>query len=270
VRRFALHAILIGWTLVSVLPVLWMLSASVQSTEQIYSGVSFVPETWEFDNYRRAWQDAEFDRYMGNSVLYTVTITSAVVLFASMAAYAFARLRFPAKNVIYSVLLAFIFVPMPAAFIPLYVILVRLGLVDTRLGYILPMINAHLPVAIFLLRRFFESLPREVEEAALVDGAGRIRIYAQIALPLAKPAIATITILTVLGVWNEFTLALIVFTDNSLMPLQVGLQVFQGTYFSQYGLMMAAIAITTVPVIVVYLCFQRFIIRGVMAGAVKQ
>lgn len=263
------HVLLIVWALISLVPVLWMISASFQTDQQIYAGVRFWPESWNFDNYVNAWREAEFGKYVWNSVLYTFVVTTVVVFLAAIASYAFARLRFPAKNFVYGTILAFIFLPVPAAFIPLYVILVQLGLVNTRIGYMLPLINGSLPVAIFLLRRFFEAIPREVEESAMVDGASRFRVFWQIAVPLAAPVLATIAVITAMGIWNEFTLALVVFSDTELMPLQVGLQTFQGTYFSRYGLMMAALTISSLPMIIIYLSFQRFIIRGVMAGAVK-
>lgn len=263
------HAALICWAAISLLPVVYMLAASVQSAQEIYSGVHLWPHQWRLDNYARAWREASFGRYLANSVIYTAATTFGVLLVGTSAAYAFARLRFPAKNLIYSAVLVFLFIPIPGAFIPLYVVLVRLHLVDTRIGYVLPLINASLPVAVFILRRFFAELPREIEEAALVDGAGRFAVYWRIALPLARPAIATVAIFTILGSWNEFVLALTVFSDANLMPLQVGLQNFQGTFFSQYGLMMAALSITTVPIVIAYLAFQRFIIQGIMAGAVK-
>ncbi|MFG3690246.1 carbohydrate ABC transporter permease [Micromonospora sp. NPDC047740] len=257
------------WAAASLLPVVYMLSASMQSTQEIYAGVRLLPASWHWENYTQAWRQASFGTYLGNSVLYTATATIGVLLVSSCAAYAFSRLRFPGRNLIYSTLLVFLFIPVPGAFIPLYVVLVRLGLVDTRLGYILPLVNSCLPVAVFILRRFFDELPREIEEAAQVDGAGRLSVYWRIALPLARPAIATVAILTILSCWNEFVLALVVFSDAGKMPLQVGLQTFQGTYFANYGLMMAALSITTVPVVLAYLAFQRFIIRGIMAGAVK-
>lgn len=267
--RVLLHVGLSIWAIVSIFPVVYMLLASVQSTQQIYAGVQLIPDGINWSNYTRAWGEATFGVYLANSVLYTTTVTAMVLLLGTAGAYAFARLRFPGKNVLYYLILVFLFVPIPGQFIPLYVVLVRLGLADTRIGYILPMINASLPPAIFILRRFFDGLPREIEEAAMVDGASRFRIYRSIALPMAKPAIAVVSVLTVLSVWNEFVLALIVFSDQKLMPLQVGLQTFQGTYFSEYGLMMAALSISTLPVVAVYIAFQKFIIKGIMAGALK-
>jgi multiple sugar transport system permease protein/raffinose/stachyose/melibiose transport system permease protein len=263
------HAALLLWGAVSVVPLVYMLSASLQSNQEIYQSVHLIPHALNWDNYTQAWQQASFGMYFGNSVFYTVTIVAGTLVIGTASAYAFARLTFPGKNLTYFLFLVFLVVPIPGVFIPLYVLLVKLHLVNTRLGYILPMINSNLPVAIFILRSFFEDIPRELEESALIDGAGVFRTYRSIALPLAMPAIATVTIFTALGTWNEFLFALIVFSKQSLMPLQVGLMTFQGTYFSQYSLMMAATAITTVPIVVLYFCMQKYIIKGVMAGALK-
>lgn len=263
------HMGLLVWALISILPLIYMLSASLQSNQEIYQSVHLIPQHLNWDNYVQAWQQANFGTYFGNSVIYTVSIVLGTLAISTTSAYAFARLEFPGKNLAYYLFLIFLIIPIPGVFIPLYVLLVNLHLVDTRLGYILPMINSSLPVAIFILRSFFEDVPKELEEAALIDGAGTFRIYWNIAMPLAMPAIATVTIFTALGAWNEFLLALIVFSKQNLMPLQVGLQNFQGTYFSQYALMMAATAITTIPIVILYFCMQKYIIKGIMAGALK-
>lgn len=267
--RRRLHVLLVAWAVVSLLPLLWTLSASLQTNEEIYSGLHLIPRHPHFGNFVQAWTQANFSTYFKNSLIYTVAVVAGVLVVSSLAAYAFARIRFPFKNVIFYVFLTFLTFPLPGSFIPLYVLLVNLNLIDTRLGYILPMINASLPVAIFILRSFFEEIPREIEESAQIDGASRLQVYRLIALPLAKPALATITIFTALSVWNEFLFALVVFSNQDQMPLQVGLMSFQGTFFSQYGLMMAPTTITMVPALVIYLMFQRFIVRGVMAGAIR-
>jgi ABC-type glycerol-3-phosphate transport system permease component len=269
VPRVLLHLTLVSWGLISLAPLLWMLSASLQTNQEIYAGIRLIPASLNWDNYVEAWQKASFNLFLGNSILYTVTIVLGTVVLGAMAAYAFARLQFPGKDALYYAFLVFMFIPIPGAFIPLYVVLARLDLLNTRLGYILPMINGGIPFAIFVLRSFFEQMPREIEEAALVDGASRLQIFTRIAYPLARPAIATVVIFTVLGTWNEFVLASVVFDDRDLMPLQVGLLTFQGSYFSQYGLIMAGTTITTLPMLLVYVIFQRHIINGVMAGAVK-
>lgn len=268
-RGVGMHVLLLVWAVVSLLPLLWTLSASLQTSQEIYSGVHLIPSDLQFGNYAEAWNKANFSTFFKNSVFYTVTITIGVLLVSSLAAYAFARVRFPLKNLIFYIFLIFLTFPLPGSFIPLYVLLVNLNLIDTPLGYILPMINASLPVSIFILRSFFEEIPREIEESALLDCASRWQIYRLIAMPLAKPALATVTIFTALSVWNEFLFALVVFSEQDRMPLQVGLMNFQGTFFSQYGLMMAATTITMLPALAIYLTFQRFIVRGVMAGAVR-
>lgn len=269
IGRLGLHLGLIAWAIASLLPLAWMVSASLQSNAEIYSGVHLIPQHFLWDNYVKAWQQASFSTYTWNSLLYTTSTVVGTVVLGSLAAYAFARMQFPFKNVIYLSLLAFLFIPLPGAFIPLYVVLARLGLLNTQLGYVLPMINSSLPVALFILRRFFEEIPQEIEEAAFVDGASRLRVFAQIALPMARPAVATVIIMTALGAWNEYILASVVFNDQKLLPLQVGLQTFQGAHFSQYGLMMAATTITTIPIVLVYVIFQRHVINGVSAGALK-
>ena len=269
VPRIFLHLGLIVWGLISVLPLVWMISASLQTNAEVYGGVHLIPEDPQWGNYVQAWDQSSFSDYFLNSVLYTVSVVGGTVLLASLSAYAFARIQFPGKRLLYGAFLVFLFIPIPGAFIPLYLVLANMGLLDTQLGYILPMINGSLPVAMFILRAFFEQIPKELEEAAFIDGASRRQVFTKIAFPLARPAVATVVILTVLGVWNEYVLASVVFSNQALLPLQVGLLTFQGSYFSQYGLMMAATTITTLPIIVVYLMFQKNIIRGVMAGAVK-
>jgi ABC-type glycerol-3-phosphate transport system permease component len=269
IGRGFLHIGLIAWGLTAVLPMLWMFSASLQTNQEIYQGVHLIPQTLNFQNYIQAWNQAKFSAYFGNSVLYTVSVVLGVVVFASMASFAFARLSFPGKNIFYIAFLIFLFIPIPGSFIPLYVILVRLGIINTRIGYILPMIQSSMAFSIFILRAFFEDLPKEIEESARMDGASLLQIFWHISMPLARPAIATIIIFTALNVWNEFTLALIVFSDQELMPLQVGINTFQGTFFSQYSLMMAALSITTIPAVLLYVFFQKSIIKGMMAGALK-
>jgi len=269
IARWLLHLGLALWALGSVFPLIWMFSASLQTNQEIYAGVRLLPKTLNFQNYIQAWTQAKFSVYFINSVFYTVAVVIGTIIVSSMAAYAFARIRFPGKNFIYIALLIFLFIPIPGSFIPLYVLLVKLGIVDTRLGYIMPLIQSNLAVSLFILRSFFESIPQEIEESASIDGADRFAVYWRIALPLTKPALSTIVIFTALGVWNEFLLALIVFSSQDLMPLQVGIMTFQGTFFSQYALMMAATSITTVPAIILYILFQKNIIKGVMSGAIK-
>ena len=186
-----------------------------------------------------------------------------------MAAYAFSRFQFPGKDILFLLLISTMMIPIPGSFIALYVLLVKLNLVNTHLGYILPQINGGMALGIFLLKTFFDDLPKELEESARIDGCGRVRVYWHIALPLAKPAIAVLAIFTILTVWNEYLLAMLVLGSKHLMPLQRGLMVFQGAHITQYPLLMAGIVITILPVIAVYLVLQKYIIKGITSGAVK-
>jgi len=161
------------------------------------------------------------------------------------------------------------FVPIPASFIPIFVLLMKMHLLNTRLGYLLPLINGGLPVAIFIFRGFFESIPTDLEDAARIDGSGKWGIYWRIVLPLSKPVIAAVAIFNCLGAWKEFLLALVVFSDKHLMPVQRGLVEFQGQYSITYNLMFAGIVITIVPVLLFYALMQKNIVKGLTEGAIK-
>jgi multiple sugar transport system permease protein/raffinose/stachyose/melibiose transport system permease protein len=263
------HAFLILVSLSCLFPLWWALASSLKTQASVFTDLSLFPKEPHWENYLFAWTKADFGLYFLNSLFYTVVVVVGVILIASMAAYAFSRLRFPGRNVLFLILISTMMVPIPGSFIALYVLLNKLNLVDTRLGYILPQINGGLALGIFLLKTFFDDLPKELEDSARIDGCGRFRVYWHIALPLARPAIAVLAIFNILAVWNEYLLAMLVLSNKSLMPLQRGLMVFQGAHITQYPLLMAGIVITILPVLVVYLALQKHIIKGITAGAVK-
>jgi len=269
VSGFTAHFILILVSITCVFPLVWMLSSSLKTQQTIFKNMNLWPASFNWGNYIEAWTRGGFGVYFLNSVFYTLTVVTGLVLIASLAAYAFSRMTFPGKNIIYYVFLAAMMIPIPGAFVALYVLLVKLGLVNTRLGYILPQINIGLSLAIYLLKTFFDEIPTEIEDSAKVDGCSRLGIWWHIALPIAKPAVAVIVIFNTLAVWNEYILAMLILQDKAKMPLQRGLMVFQGAHFTEYPLLMAGITITVVPVVVVYLFMQKHIIEGITAGAVK-
>lgn len=252
-----------------VFPLLWMISTSLKTRSEVYTNKSLIPEGINMQNYITAWKDAKFSVYFTNSILYTVCIVIGVLLVSSLAAYAYARLEFPLKKLTYCCFLITLMIPIPGSFIPLYVLLVKLGLQNTRIGYILPMINAGIAVGIFILRGFFEGIPKETEDAAIIDGCGKLGMYYKIVVPLSMPAMATIAIINTLASWNEYILAAVNFANNALMPVQQGLFVFQGQYFTQYELLMAANVITIIPMVLMYLLFNKQIIKGIAGGALK-
>jgi multiple sugar transport system permease protein/raffinose/stachyose/melibiose transport system permease protein len=185
-----------------------------------------------------------------------------------MAAYAFSRLKFPGRKIIFIMFMTAMMIPIPGSFVALYVLLNKLHLRNTPIGYILAMINVGLSTSIFLLKTFFDKMPKELEDAARIDGCSKIGIWWHVALPLAKPVLAVVVVFNALAVWNEYVLALIIFDSKQFMPLQVALQVFQGEFVTNYPLLMAGLTIAALPIIVVYVLMQKYIVKGVTQGAI--
>ena len=263
------HVVLIAVSLSCLFPLVWMFASSLKTQQTIFKSMSLWPGTFHWENYVIAWTRGGFGVYFLNSVFYTVTVVLGIILIASLAAYAFSRLEFKGKNVIYYSFLIAMMIPIPGSFIALYVLLMKLGLVNTRLGYILPQISIGLSLAIYLLKTFFDEIPKEIEDSAEVDGCSAIGIWWHIMLPLAKPAMAVIAIFSALAVWNEYILAMIILQDKAKMPLQRGLMIFQGAHFTEYPLLMAGITLTVIPIVIVYLIMQRHITEGITAGVVR-
>ena len=246
-----------------------MVSSSLKTQSTVFSDMSLWVSHPHWENYYAAWTRGHFGQYFFNSLFYTAVVVSGVILIASMAAYAFSRLQFPGRNVLFLLIISTMMIPIPGSFIALYVVLVKLGLVNTRLGYILPQINGGLALGIFLLKTFFDKLPPDLEDAARIDGCNKFQVYWHVAMPLAKPAVAVLAVFNALAVWNEYLLAMLILSDRSLMPLQRGLMVFQGSHITEYPLLMAGIAISIVPIVSLYFVMQRYIVAGITAGALK-
>jgi raffinose/stachyose/melibiose transport system permease protein len=266
---FFAHLFLVLVSFVCLFPLWWAFVSSLKTQQTVFSDQSLFPGNPHWENYFFAWTKANFSLYFLNSFLYTVTVVAGVILVASMAAYAFSRLQFYGKNFLFLVLISTMMIPIPGSFISLYVLLNKMHLVNTRLGYILPQINGGLALGIFLMKTFFDDLPKEIEDSAAIDGYGPWRTFWYVALPLASPAIAVLAIFNILAVWNEYLLAMLVLSSRDLMPLQRGLMVFQGAHITQYPLLMAGMMITIAPMLAAYLILQKYIIKGITAGAVK-
>jgi len=249
-------------------PLLWMVGSSLKTQQTIFSDTSLIPKQMHWQNYYLAWKEGGFGRYFINSIFYTVSVVFGIVIISSLAAYAFSRFRFPGRNLIFYTFMAAMMIPIPGSFVALFVLLNKLHLRNTRVGYILCMIGVGLSTSIFLLKTFFDKTPRELEDAARIDGCSKVGIWWHVALPLAKPVLAVVVVFNALNVWNEYILALIIFDSRHLMPLQVALTTFQGEFITQYPLLMAGLTIAAMPIILVYLLMQKYIIKGVTAGAV--
>ena len=265
----ALHITLIAWAAISIFPAFYMVLASFQTTQQIYQGVQLLPQHATFSNYLQAWEEASFGRYFANSVFYTTTVTAMVLVLGTAGAYAFARLRFFGKSVIFYVVLAFLFIPIPGQFIPLYVILVRLHLANTSIGYILPLINANLPATIFILRRFFEAIPREIDAAAQLDGAGRLAALFRVNLQLVWPGLVTAIVFTFVAAWNEFAASLVILSTAGNQPLSVALTKFVGQYETSWQYVFGISIVAIVPVVVLFMLIEKRLVGGLATGGVK-
>src|SRR3989338_3687832 len=267
-KNTLIHIFLITVAVTCIFPLVWMVGSALKTQQAVFSDMSIIPRHPVWSNFYSAWTKGGVGIYFLNSVIYTVTVVFGIVIISSLAAFAFSRLRFPGKNFIFYIFLAAMMIPLPGSFVPLYVLMTKLHLVNTRIGYILCMINVGLSFSIYLLKTFFDKMHTALEDAARIDGCSKLGIWWNVALPLAKPAIAVIIIFNSLNVWNEYILATLIFSSKSLIPLQRGLMIFQGTHITEYPLLMAGMTITVLPIILVYLFMQKHIIKGITAGAI--
>jgi multiple sugar transport system permease protein len=219
-----------------------------------------------FANYREVWESGRFGRYLWNSAVVAAAVVAGNLIFAAMAGHALARGRFRGRNLVFAAALATLMVPRQISMIPLYLLVARLGWIDTYAALIVPFLVDAFNV--FLLRQAFLAVPAELEDAARVDGASDLRIFATISLPLVKPALAVLAINTFLASWNSFLYPLVLTNSDEMRTLPVGLALIsQGEHSVDWGHLMAGSSIAALPVILVFLVFQRQIVRGIMAGA---
>ncbi|MFN8634367.1 MAG: carbohydrate ABC transporter permease [Chloroflexota bacterium] len=263
------QALLIFVAFIALFPIAWLLLGSLQTIKELYDGINFFPAVPQFQNYYIAWTKGGFSVFIPNSLFYSVVCVLGVLLVASMAGYALARIEMPGKNAIMFVILAIVIVPLPATFIALYKLLVDLGLANTRTGYIVALVAGGLPIAIFILRGFFIRQPKELEDAAILDGCSAFDVYWRVMLPLARPGLAAVAVIEFLRIWNEYLLALVLFNSETLMPVQRGLTKFVSSDTPEQQILLAATAMAVLPIIILYIVAQKSIIQGIMEGAVK-
>lgn len=261
---------LIVGVIVMITPFLYMLSTSFKPQAYVLTTPpQFIPDPFTWDNYVQAWTSQDFSRYALNSVIVAVTSTALSVLISSMMAYAFARFEFRGREVIFRIVLIGLMVPAMMLIIPQFVLAKYFGLLDSLAGLIVFYVAGSLALNVFLLRGFFAAIPGELDQAMQVDGANAWTRYWRLALPLARPALATATIFTFLASWDEFAWALTIINSPQNRTLPIAIQLFQGQNATQWGLVFAASVIAVIPVIVVYLVFQRHFVQGLTSGAVK-
>lgn len=263
----ALHVALVVAGIAMVFPFVWMLLTSFKTLPQLLKDpLSFLPQPWTFDNYVEAWNAVPFGQAYLNSIYIAVLVVAGTLLTASMAGYAFARIRFRGSRTLFVVFLATQMIPKQVTLIPFYLLMTQLGWVDSHLALIVPGLLAN-PFAVFLMRQFVLSLPKELEEAAIVDGAGRWRIFWSIILPNLRPGLAALSIIVALDVWNAFLFPLVLLNTPELFTVPLLLSSFQGQFGSiNYGLVMAASAISTIPMLIVFVIGQRRILNSMAAS----
>jgi multiple sugar transport system permease protein len=263
VGKAILYGILVLYAVITLVPFIWAVSSSFKTLEEIVSGtINFIPKNFTFDNYKQIFLEQElFPRWLLNSLIIGVAGTSLNLLFNSMAGYALARLSFPGRKTLFIIILAVLMIPAQVTMIPNYLILRELGWLNSYQGMIVPaMINA---TFIFMMRQFFINFPKELEEAAEMDGLSRFGTFFKIVLPLAKPALAAQAIFVFMGFWNDFMRPLIILSDPSMFTLPLGLNTFKGQYISYWNYIMAASMVFTLPVLLIYGFFNRYFIKGI-------
>lgn len=265
--RSATYVLLIVLSAATVFPFVWMVATSLKSTQEIFAyPPTFWPQELRWENFKTVLERVPFLRFYLNSLIVTALITFWQVTTSALAGYAFARLMFPFKNLIFTVYIATLIIPNQVTMLPLFLLVSRLGWIDTYQGLTVPFLAS--AFAVFFLRQFFQTIPRELEEAALIDGAGRRRILFQIVLPLARPALATITLFIFLSEWDTYLWPLIATNSEAMRTLPVGLRFFVEESGSQLNLMMAGAVMAVVPILLLFFMAQRQFIEGIaMTGS---
>jgi multiple sugar transport system permease protein len=262
--------VLVAGVFLMIVPFAFMIATSFKPNALVLEiPVKFFPHNPTTANYTNAWTSNKFGRYFVNSVVVATATTFFSVWLSSMMAYAFARFSFPGRRLLFGLLLIGLMVPTMMLIIPQFILAKNLGMLDSLSGLVFFYTGGTLALNTFLLRSFFQDIPRELEEAMVVDGAGPWKRYLQLVLPLSRPALATVAIFSFLASWDEFVWALTVINDPNKRTLPIAISLFQGEHSTSWGLVFAASSIAVVPVILVFAIFQRQFVSGLTTGAVK-
>nr|WP_235281785.1 MULTISPECIES: carbohydrate ABC transporter permease [Microbacterium] len=263
-----MYALLVVLLTVVLLPFLWMLSSSFKHDDQVLTvPVQWLPTTWVWSNYAEIWTQIPMAGYLANSAFLAIVITILQVLTGSFAAYGFSKVRFPGRDALFLAYIATIAVPWQAYMIPQYVMMQKAGLTNTFTALIL--LQAFGAFGVFLMRQYYMTIPDELNEAARIDGLSDYGIWARIILPLSKPALASLALLTFVNTWNDYMGPFIYLSSNELWTVQIGLKSFIGQYSAQYALIMTGSVISIIPILVIFLAGQRYFISGIATSGMK-
>ena len=269
IRKILFHLIVYAAALATIAPFLWMLSTSLKDLNDIFVyPPKWLPSKFHFENFTRAFQSAPFFRYYLNSIFVAVSVTMGQLITCSMAAFAFARLKFWGRDVLFLIFLGTMMIPGQVTMIPTFMVLHWLGWIDSYYALIVPGLAS--AFGTFLLRQFFLTIPKELEEAAYIDGCSRFKVLWRIIIPLSKPALATLAIFTFMGVFNDFIWALIVISSDEMRTVQLGLAIFRDRYLTDWDLMMAGSVTATLPILIVFFVAQKWFIKGITLSGLKE
>lgn len=268
VLRFLLHALLMTVGLVFLFPFVWSLATSLKPMADLFKPTpTLIPSKFVWGNYSEVFDSVPFVRFYLNTIIVTIARTIGGVFIASLAGFAFAQLRFPGRDLIFFILLAGLMVPDQVLIVPRYILMRQFGWLDTYSGLIIPLLFS--AFGVFLLRQFFLGIPKDFQEAATLEGANPFRVYWDIYLPLARPALSAFGFLTLLWSWNEFLWALTITSSNEMRVLSVGIALFEGQYFTNTAVMLAAANMATFPLLIIFLFFQKQLVEGIALTGVK-
>lgn len=269
-KRVLLYVCLIIMAVIQIFPLVWLLDFSVASSNEMFTnGLLIIPEKLRLDNYVTAFVDGHFLLYLRNSVVINVTAVVLVIVISIISAYAITRMKWKLSGLVKTLLLLGMMIPIHATLLPNYVIYDKVGITDTFWALLIPYVAFSLPQGLFLTCSFMESIPRELEEAAIMDGCGIYRIIGSIITPLMKSSMATVAIMTFLNNWNEFMMASTYLSSNKWKTLLFSVLEFTGQYSSNYSVQFAVMALTAMPAVVVYVLLNKHITKGAALGAVK-
>ncbi|MFO8037581.1 MAG: carbohydrate ABC transporter permease [Anaerolineales bacterium] len=267
--KFILTLLAVFISFAAVIPMFWVISDAFKDRGRVISDPLGLPDVWHWENFITAWKQGHFGVYFINSILVVVPVVFFVLLFCVMAAYAFALMKFKFRNQLFVLFLAGLTIPLSVLIIPLFYEMLGLGLINTLWALILPQIAISMPFGILLLHSFILEMPTEILDAGRIDGCNRWQMLIYVVVPLSHPALLSLLIFEFMWTWNNFLLPVILVQKDSSRTLPVGLNFFQGQYVTDVPLMMAAATITFLPVVIVYIIFQRQFIKGIAAGSLK-
>lgn len=269
IGKIVLYIVLLIITALMIIPFLWMLSASIKSNREVFimDPFEWIPKVPRWENYADIWTKIPLLTFVQNTVILTIVVTFLQLLTSSFAAYSFSKLEFKHKNTLFLAYIATIAMPWQVYMVPQFIMMRGMGLNDKLLAMIC--LQAFSAFGVFMMKQFYDGIPTDLCEAARIDGMSEYKIYSKIMLPLSKPSLSTLTIFTFVNTWNDYLGPLIYLKTESKKTIQLGLKMFIGQYSAEYGLIMAGSVLSLIPVIIVFLCLQKYFVEGVAATGLK-